>query len=265
MAPLPPLQTAILRAWACVAAAATASTSPAAAAPMPHSAGATDVCNVVGGGTVSLPQCFTTCSNLGCYLTWTMVNVDGERRFFGQFTPLASDPEAPPMPVLISMSDSQDVCRQTAASQVAVRYGYSRVCAGMGRSRGEGGWAFGNDGVMNSETPLPCDETAAPREGACKSQLLCCRAAQTDTPTSSSGAWAVIPWHAAPYLAAILDVLAADPLLDADQVWAEGFSLNSMFAGWASFCSQPRIRGVWQVPSLSRERLPQWVAGRPGN
>eukprot|EP01048_Picozoa_sp_COSAG05_P038299 COSAG05_NODE_18367_length_309_cov_0.990476_1_plen_99_part_01 len=47
---------------------------------------ATNECSVVGGGTINLPECYSACSNLGCYRTWTLVQA-GERRFFGQFSP----------------------------------------------------------------------------------------------------------------------------------------------------------------------------------
>ena len=59
-----------------------------------------------------------------------------------------------------------------------------------------------------------------------------------------------------PYLAAILDVLAAEESIDERRVFTSGFSLNSMFAAYASFCFQGRIAGLWQGGSgvkLSRE------------
>ena len=170
-------------------------------------------CSVVGGGTLVDDRCYNRCSNLGCYRTWTLVDEAGERRFFGLFLPdLGADGET--MPALISMSDGADTCRPNAQSQTASRYGYVRVCAGMGRSRGAGGWQFGNDAVMNTADPLPCSAEASPRE--------------------------------IPYLTAILDTLSLEPAVDADSVWTEGFSLNSMFAAYSAFCFQTRIRGVWQ-------------------
>ena len=107
---------------------------------------------MVGGGTLFDDRCYNRCSNLGCHRTWTLVDEAGERHFFGLFLPdLGADGET--MPALISMSDAADTCRPNDQSQTASRYGYVRVCAGMGRSRGVGGWQFGNDAIMSTGLP----------------------------------------------------------------------------------------------------------------
>ena len=184
-----------------------------------------DLCQVVGGGTIALPECFAAPG----YATWTLV-VRGERRFFGLYQPFSST--EPPFPALIAMSDGQQVCRPGPPMTSAARYGHAYVCAGMGRSRGDGGWEFGNDGVASSAEPLPCGEEN--RE--------------------------------IPYLAAILDVLAAEETIDERRVFTSGFSLNSMFAAYASFCFQGRIAGLWQGGSgLKLSREPPLMPEREGD
>ncbi len=44
-----------------------------------------DLCQVVGGGTIALPECFAAPG----YTTWTL-EVRGERRFFGLYQPFSS-------------------------------------------------------------------------------------------------------------------------------------------------------------------------------
>lgn len=201
-------------------------------------------CRQVGGGTVELPQCYSAPG----YTTWTLISVaDGGRRFFGVYIPDGTSADghvnstalpAAALPVLVSMSDNTDVCRPGGQPTTAARYGYAYVCAGMGRSRGDGGWDFGDDGVANDNVPLPCSEEASPREHQ--------------------------------YMSAILNVIANDPQLDQNSVYTTGFSLNSMFAGWTTFCSQAwpqtTIKGVWQAGSgLKITGQPPMMPNREGD
>jgi len=84
----------------------------------------------------------------------------------------------------------------------AERYGYARI----GLSTPDGHWTFGNNGVVNEETPMPCSED--------------------DSKDIS-------------YVKTILDFIKEDKRFDASRVWAEGFSQNSMFSAYIGFWKEP--------------------------
>jgi len=91
----------------------------------------------------------------------------------------------------------------------AERYGYARI----GLSTPDGHWTFGNNGVVNEETPMPCSED--------------------DSKDIS-------------YVKTILDFIKEDKRFDASRVWAEGFSQNSMFSAYIGFCFNDKVLGIWQ-------------------
>merc|ERR1712012_709700 len=98
----------------------------------------------------------------------------------------------------------------TDGNAAATRYGFAR----FGLSTPDGHWTFGNDGVVNDANPQPCS--------AEESKDI-------------------------PYLQAIFDFIEANPeKFDSDKIYAEGFSQNSMFAAYTSFCFPEKVVGLWQ-------------------
>lgn len=210
-----------MRALLLVAAAAAPVGTPAAGLAQNACGDAQNCCSVFSlpGDAFLGPDCYNACDEQGCYRTWIVPSGPGlppGGRLFGLYIPTLADPAAAPMPAAIFFSDGGDTCRPPAGRADADRYGIVRACAGMGRTRGDGGWEFGNDAVMNAANPLPC--------GADTSREIT-------------------------YVGAILDTLAAQPEVDESSVWTSGFSLNSMMAGYTAFCFQSKIRGAWQAGS----------------
>ena len=100
---------------------------------------------------------------------------------------------------------------RSAGNVAASRYGFAR----FGLSTPDGGWSFGNDGVVNAEsTPMPC--------------------ADADS-------------RDIPYLKVVFAFIESNPeRFDASRIFAAGFSQNSMFSAYIAFCFNDKVRGVWQ-------------------
>ena len=92
----------------------------------------------------------------------------------------------------------------------AARYGFARI----GLSTPDGHWSFANDGIVNDLNPMPCS--------AEESKDM-------------------------PYLMAVFDFIEANTdKFDSSRIWAQGFSQNSMFSAYISFCFNEKVLGVWQ-------------------
>ena len=97
-----------------------------------------------------------------------------------------------------------------STNKAAGRYGYIRI----GVSTPDGGWTFGNDGVVNNGKPMPCSDE--------------------DSKDMA-------------YLRAIFKFIEDNPdQFDASRIYAEGFSQNSMFSAYIAFCFSDQVLGVWQ-------------------
>ena len=94
---------------------------------------------------------------------------------------------------------------------MAARYGYIRI----GISTPRGNWEFANDGLINDEFPMPCENSIDMA-----------------------------------YLMEIMAWLDSNPdLYDTSRLYAEGHSQNSMFSAYLGFCFHARFRGVFQSGS----------------
>jgi len=92
----------------------------------------------------------------------------------------------------------------------AARYGYAR----FGLSTPDGHWTFGNDGVVNTEIPMPCSEEDS---------------------------------KDIPYVRAVFNFIENNPdAFDVSSIYAEGFSQNSMFSAYIGFCFPDKVVGIWQ-------------------
>ena len=95
-------------------------------------------------------------------------------------------------------------------NQIASRYGFARI----GLSSPDGGWTFGNDGIVNDQKPMPCSENDS-KDVA--------------------------------YVNKVFEFIDANPTkFKVDKIYSEGFSQNSMFAAYIGFCHSDRVAGVWQ-------------------
>ena len=95
-------------------------------------------------------------------------------------------------------------------NKAAARFGFARV----GLSTPDGGWQFGNDGVVNDANPMPCSNDDSK------------------------------DIH---YVRKVMEFIQANPdQFDASKVYAQGFSQNSMFSAYIGFCLHDQIVGVWQ-------------------
>jgi len=112
------------------------------------------------------------------------------------------------------------------ANVAAARYGFARV----GISSPDGEWTFGNNGVVNDETPMPCSDSDS---------------------------------KDIKYVRAVFSFLESNSdTYDSSRVYAEGFSQNSMFSAYLSFCMNDKVVGVWQGGSgLSLTGLPPTLPG----
>ena len=95
-------------------------------------------------------------------------------------------------------------------NQIASRYGFARI----GLSTPDGDWTFGNDGIVNDQTPMPCSESDS---------------------------------KDAAYVNKVFEFINANPAkFNTDKVYAEGFSQNSMFSAYIGFCHSDKVVGIWQ-------------------
>ena len=97
---------------------------------------------------------------------------------------------------------------KSLANRVAARYGYIRI----GISTPVGDWEFANDGLINDEFPMPCENSI-----------------------DMSYLKEIIAW---------LDLYP--DWYDTTRLYAEGQSQNSMFSAYMAFCFHQKFRGVWQ-------------------
>merc|ERR1712223_1541807 len=141
---------------------------------------------------------------------------DGVQRCFTVFHPLERAEES--LPVVISSQcygkdklQSISMKNENAAdNKAAARYGYARI----GVSTPDGHWTFGNNNIVNDLKPMPC--------------------ADEDSKDIA-------------YMRKIMDFIAANPQqFDANRVYTEGFSQNSMFSAYIAFCFPDNVLGVWQ-------------------
>merc|ERR1711992_431807 len=141
---------------------------------------------------------------------------DGVQRCFTVFHPLERAGEI--LPVVISPQcygkdslGSISMKNENAAdNKAAARYGYARI----GVSTPDGHWTFGNNNIVNDLKPMPC--------------------ADEDSKDIA-------------YMRKIMDFIAANPQqFDANRVYTEGFSQNSMFSAYIAFCFPDNVLGVWQ-------------------
>ena len=92
----------------------------------------------------------------------------------------------------------------------ATRYGFARI----GLSTPDGAWTFGNDGVVNDDTPMPCSEADS---------------------------------KDIPYLNKVFEFIENNPeKFDSNRIYTEGFSQNSMFSAYIGFCYSDQVVGIWQ-------------------
>ena len=138
------------------------------------------------------------------------------QRCFTVFHPISRVGEK--LPVVLSPNcyakDSLRGISMTSATRgdnaAATKYGYVRI----GLSTPDGGWTFGNDNIVNDDKPMPCSEE--------------------DSKDIS-------------YLKKVFDFIENNPdQFDADKIYAEGFSQNSMFSAYTAFCFHDKVLGVWQ-------------------
>jgi len=143
-----------------------------------------------------------------------VMKVDGATRCFTVYQPRGATKQ----PVVLSsqcyakdrLMGIQMMSERIDANVAAKRYGYARI----GLSTPDGGWTFGNDGVVNDKTPRPCSDKDS---------------------------------KDIPYLKAVFKFIESNPQkFDASKIFAEGFSQNSMFSAYIGFCFPEKILGIWQ-------------------
>jgi len=108
------------------------------------------------------------------------------------------------------LSGIEGISASSKGNQAAARYGFARI----GISTPNHNWEFGNDNVINDETPMPCSDE--------DSQDIA-------------------------YVRKIIEFLEAHPeQFDATRMWSQGFSQNSMFSAYIGFCFPDNVLGVYQ-------------------
>ena len=155
------------------------------------------------------------CATGSGFKTWVM-NVSGQTRCFTVYHPTNRANEQLPVVLtsqcygkdkLVSIGMKSD---RTDVNQAAARYGFARI----GLSTPDGAWTFGNDGIVNDQTPMPCSESDS---------------------------------KDAAYVNKVFEFINANPAkFNTDKVYAEGFSQNSMFSAYIGFCHSDKVVGIWQ-------------------
>jgi len=165
------------------------------------------------------------------FTTYTFT-VDGTKRCFTVYHPQSHVDKA--IPVVISsqcygkdrLGSLQMTNDRADNNKAAARYGFARI----GISTPDGAWTFGNNGIVNDAIPMPCDES--------------------DSKDIS-------------YLKVIFNWIEthSDKYLQS-QVYAEGFSQNSMFSAYLGFCFREHVIGIWQGGSgMALTGLPPTLPG----
>merc|ERR1712136_288248 len=163
------------------------------------------------------------------FTTYTF-DVEGQQRCFTVYQPASETP----LPVVItsqcygtdSLNSIDMVNDKSEANTAAGRYGFARV----GVSSPDGEWTFGNNGIVNDQNPMPCDDS--------------------DSKDFK-------------YVKTIFAFLESNPSqFDSNRVYAEGFSQNSMFSAYLSFCMNDKVVGIWQGGSgMGLTGLPPTLPG----
>eukprot|EP00111_Clytia_hemisphaerica_P005631 TCONS_00016355-protein len=98
----------------------------------------------------------------------------------------------------------------TGDNVAAARYGFARI----GLSTPDGGWTFGNNGIVNDTVRMPCSED--------------------DSKDIA-------------YVNKVFEYIDSHPdKFDVNRIYTEGFSQNSMFSAYIGFCHSDRVTGIWQ-------------------
>ena len=148
------------------------------------------------------------------FTTYTFL-VEGVQRCFTVYQPQSRLNEVLPV-VITSQCYGQDRLSsigmtndRSTQNQAAARYGYARI----GISTPDGKWEFGNNGIVNDSIPMPCSEKDS-------KDII--------------------------YLTVILDWISNSQSFDDSNIYAEGFSQNSMFSAYLGFCFSNQVAGIWQ-------------------
>ena len=128
----------------------------------------------------------------------------------GEKLPVVFGPNCYAQDILMSIDGTSTL---SEGNQAAARYGYARI----GLSTPEGHWQFGNNGVVNNGTPMPC--------------------ADEDSVDIA-------------YVRKIINWIESNPDdFDASRMYSQGFSQNSMFSAYIGFCFPDKVVGVYQAGS----------------
>lgn len=169
------------------------------------------------------------------FTTYTF-HLNGVQRCFTVYRPKGHDSQK--LPVVFSpncyahdrLIGIDMTNEHTPENTAASRYGYVRI----GVSTPDGEWTFGNDNVINDAHPMPC--------------------ADKDSKDIA-------------YIRIIFDFIESKPTqYDTTQIYAVGFSQNSMFAAYIGYCFSDRgVLGIWQGGSgMSLHGQPPYLPGCQG-
>ena len=170
------------------------------------------------------------------FQTYVFTNLESEVRCFTIYTPTTFEVDQTwPLPVMFSpncyakdrLGGIDMSSNKSLGNHLAARYGYIRI----GISTPRGGWEFANDGLINDDFPMPCENSI---------DMF--------------------------YLTEIIAWLDLYPdLYDTERLFAEGHSQNSMFSAYLAYCFHQRVQGVWQSGSgMSLNGMKPYLPGCEG-
>merc|ERR1711860_131578 len=170
------------------------------------------------------------------FQTYVFTNLESEVRCFTVYTPTTFEVDQTwPLPVMFSpncyakdrLGGIDMSSNKSLGNHLAARYGYIRI----GISTPRGGWEFANDGLINDDFPMPCENSI---------DMF--------------------------YLTEIIAWLDLYPdLYDTQRLYAEGHSQNSMFSAYLAYCFHQRVQGVWQSGSgMSLNGMKPYLPGCEG-
>ena len=157
-------------------------------------------------------ECGDTSQGFHTYTFW----IGNDQRCFTVFIPPERASESLPV-VFHSQCYAGDalqgidmVSSRSPFNAAAARYGFVRI----GLSSPDHTWTFGNNGIVNDDTPMPCSN-------------------------SDSKDMA--------YMRKIFDFIDAQPAqFDSKKMYAEGFSQNAVFSAFLGFCFGDKVIGIVQ-------------------
>lgn len=160
--------------------------------------------------------CTSSATNPAVYVFWPMTGAHvNQTRYFSIYFPHNVHTTTPALMIEVNGYGGEGVVFAGASKTAADQYNFALLQIRSPLRDGAAGFSlqFGNDGVANDQNPTPCEDSDS---------------------------------RDIPYLRNIFSWIEQQNTVDSNNVYAHGFSQNSMFAVYMTVCFADKMAGVWQ-------------------